>query len=174
MSLVKKIGISCLSLTILGSSISSISTFAATNDYNHSQQSSTVNNVQQTTIIKSTPVYFNTSGEITTFTVPGPDGGSDGFNQQISNRTVNYNLNERNLLLSLYSSAFSPIVGIAVSILTYLNNKSPWDYAYKTLWYSKTQDRYKVNTYLYRNNTLSAASRSKIITSGELGTWYYP
>ncbi|MDX7993476.1 hypothetical protein, partial [Xenorhabdus littoralis] len=80
--------------------------------------------------------------------------------------------NERSLLIGLYSLAGGFWLGLGASIVGYLNGNQTWDYAQKTL-YRHPNGSYKVSTLLYKNGTVVASGKSKVLSYKQLGTWYY-
>lgn len=67
----------------------------------------------------------------TSYVDVSPGGGSDGYNQYVSSRTVRNTANERSLLIGLYSLAGGFWLGLGASIVGYLNGNQSWDYAQK-------------------------------------------
>ncbi|EJR41422.1 hypothetical protein [Bacillus toyonensis] len=108
----------------------------------------------------------------TSYVDVSPGGGSDGYNQYVSSRTVRNTANERSLLIGLYSLAGGFWLGLGASIVGYLNGNQTWDYAQKTL-YRHPNGSYKVSTLLYKNGTIVASGKSKVLSYKQLGTWYY-
>ncbi|OTY98142.1 hypothetical protein BK758_28470 [Bacillus thuringiensis serovar aizawai] len=116
-----------------------------------------------------TPVNLDTG---ISYVDVSPGGGSDGYNQYVSSRAVRNTANERSLLIGLYSLAGGFWLGLGASIVGYLNGNQSWDYAQKTL-YRHSNGSYKVSTLLYKNGTVVASGKSKVLSYKQLGTWYY-